>query len=56
MNPSPSPGDRQPTMVFPVRLPADLVAWLDLIASGEDRSRNYIVSKLLEQARKSTKK
>lgn len=36
-----------------LRIPSELVAWLDTIAAAEDRSRNYIIVRLLSQAKDS---
>jgi predicted transcriptional regulator len=39
--------EQQKSVVITVRLPETLVQAIDKIAKGKDRSRNYIVAKLL---------
>jgi metal-responsive CopG/Arc/MetJ family transcriptional regulator len=49
-----TPRKRRPSDDTPratVFMPKDLLEWIEGIAKREDRSRNYIINRLLQQAR-----
>ncbi len=48
---TPSAWKQAGSTVVRVRVPDDLMAWIDGLAAAEDRSRNYIIVRLLQRAR-----